>query len=47
MKAQVDNEACHWSIDNVRKSIFEFGRSITSRLIEAILGPASLVLRQP
>jgi len=43
MKARVDNEARRWSIDNVRKSIFKFGRSITSRLIEAILGPASLV----
>ena len=42
-KARVDTEARRWSIENVRRAIFEFGQSITSRAIERILGPASLV----
>ena len=42
-KAWVDTEVHRWSIENVCRAIFEFGRSITSRAIERILGPASLV----
>ena len=42
-KAWVDTEAHRWSIENVHRAIFEFGWSITSRAIERILGPASLV----
>jgi len=41
--AHVDDEHRWWSINNVRKAIFEAGCSIVSKVVENIIGPKSLV----
>jgi len=45
-RAQVDNERCQQSIETVRRSIFEFGCSVASKVVESIIGPTSLVPTQ-
>lgn len=42
-KTRIDDEARRWSIENVRKAIFEFGRSILSKAVEGVIGAKSLV----